>query len=220
MIPILYTTFNRLYYTKITLPALIERTPNGEIYVVDNGSTDGTQEYLKGLNLEHLTLNDSNLGVTEVMNLFFDETKDSEWIGKVDNDTLMPFGWLEELVRVASENEIDIVQAYHYFVSHNHVTWDDFKNCNGVINLDNGNLITHPYVGGSGIVIRREVIKGYIIPVELIFGWSYFQVGRPEIKKAFYSGVWADLLDMKNNNSYSDTADFEYYVETGRMTKH
>ena len=50
---ILYLTYNRLYYTQKTLPALLNSAENVkfQIRIVDNGSTDGTVEYLK--NLEH-----------------------------------------------------------------------------------------------------------------------------------------------------------------------
>ena len=80
-IPLLYTTFNRLEYTKRTLPRLIEATPEAEIYIVDNGSTDGTQEYLYSLDLQldtayrqrrRITYNAENIGIANVMNWFFE----------------------------------------------------------------------------------------------------------------------------------------------------
>ena len=110
------------------------------------------------------------------MNWFFDETKDSEWVAKVDNDTLMPFGWLEELVRVASENEIDIIQAKHYFINSHYGDWKYFEDNNKTINLNNGCLIPYQCVGGSGIAIRAGAIKDHIEPEELIWGWSFFQM--------------------------------------------
>ena len=50
-IDILFFTFNRLYYTQKTLPALLESvdTASCQIRIVDNGSTDGTVEYLQKL---------------------------------------------------------------------------------------------------------------------------------------------------------------------------
>ena len=51
-IDILFFTFNRLYYTQKTLPDLLESSDmvSYQIIIVDNGSTDGTVEYLQKLN--------------------------------------------------------------------------------------------------------------------------------------------------------------------------
>ena len=38
MIPVLFTTFNRLEFTKQTLPVLLKNTLEGKIIVIDNGS--------------------------------------------------------------------------------------------------------------------------------------------------------------------------------------
>ena len=48
---IIYLTFNRLYYTKKTLPALLNSSnlTSYKIRIVDNGSNDGTVEYLQQL---------------------------------------------------------------------------------------------------------------------------------------------------------------------------
>lgn len=46
-VDILYITFNRILYTRKTLPAMIENAGAGfSLTVVDNGSTDGTVKYL------------------------------------------------------------------------------------------------------------------------------------------------------------------------------
>ena len=64
---ILYLTFNRLYYTQTTLPALLESsdTASYQIRIVDNGSTDGTVKYLQKLNhprIERVIYNNKNEG--------------------------------------------------------------------------------------------------------------------------------------------------------------
>ena len=67
-IPILYTTFNRIGYTKETLPALIDSIGDeAEIYIVDNCSTDGTVEYLKNFKskkIKEVIFNSKNQGVS------------------------------------------------------------------------------------------------------------------------------------------------------------
>ena len=50
-VTIIILTWNGLAYTKRCLETLRERTtfPDYEVVVVDNGSTDGTVEYLRSL---------------------------------------------------------------------------------------------------------------------------------------------------------------------------
>ena len=85
-IPILFTAFNRLEYTKQCLTALSENTSNiGEIYIIDNASTDGTVEYLKSVsfsNVSTIIYNDENVGVAGAMNQFF-KMIDSEYLLKL-----------------------------------------------------------------------------------------------------------------------------------------
>ena len=50
-IHIIYFTFNRIYYTKKTHPAILDSSTNEQfqIRIIDNGSTDGTIKYLQNL---------------------------------------------------------------------------------------------------------------------------------------------------------------------------
>jgi len=232
-IPVLYTTFNRLEYTKRTLPRLIEAIPEADIYVVDNGSDDETLEYLwgftkcskvTGLILSNhdspfwLRINTSNIGIANVMNWFFEVTQSCEWVSKVDNDTMVPAGWLPKMIEAAKVGNIDVLQAKHHFVIARYKNWNEMEQDRTVENLNGcGKIVHYPFVGGAGIVIRRAAIKEDIKGSGHIFGWSVYQDTRPEIRSAFYPGVWIDLLDMADYNKHADDADMEYYVSTGRL---
>ena len=90
---ILYLTFNRLYYTQKTLPVLLESsdTASYQIYIVDNGSTDGTVEYLQNLNhprIEKVIYNKKNEGLVKPTKKFWAQSK-AELVGNIDNDILV-----------------------------------------------------------------------------------------------------------------------------------
>ena len=90
---ILYLTFNRLYYTQKTLPVLLESsdTASYQIYIVDNGSTDGTVEYLQNLNhprIEKVVYNKKNEGLVKPTKKFWAESN-AGLVGKIDNDILI-----------------------------------------------------------------------------------------------------------------------------------
>ena len=95
-VDILYITYNRLAYTKITLPALIENAgADFALTIVDNGSTDGTVDYLAEFarrhprQIKHICFLDKNTGISPPTNAFWRASR-AEFLGKVDNDTLVP----------------------------------------------------------------------------------------------------------------------------------
>ena len=93
-VQIIYLTFNRLYYTKITLPALLDSSNHisFQVRIVDNGSTDGTVEYLKSLNhprIEKIIYNKKNKGLVQPTKQFWKESN-ATFVSKIDNDILVP----------------------------------------------------------------------------------------------------------------------------------
>jgi GT2 family glycosyltransferase len=77
-------TYNRLELTKSTLESFYAKTNVDRHVFVDNGSTDGTQEYLRS-RYEHIFL-DSNHGITDAFVMAASQLKDYDFILKLDND--------------------------------------------------------------------------------------------------------------------------------------
>lgn len=107
MIDVLFVAWNRLEYTKTSLANLVETTNWGlvrRLIIHDDGSTDGTAEYLDGLYLAEKigrTVTHANTKIgspTGVMNCHID--RGAEFLAKVDNDAMMPPRWLDESLAV------------------------------------------------------------------------------------------------------------------------
>ncbi len=103
-------TWNRLELTRLCLESLLTRTPPGYgLTVVDNGSDDGTREYLLQLADAHphmrVRLLRRNMGVAVASNLAWDDAAGADCFVKLDNDVeiLDPL-WLERLMRLLAEN--------------------------------------------------------------------------------------------------------------------
>lgn len=100
---IVVVTFNNLPCTKRCLASVLERTdwPNYELWVVDNGSTDGTPEFLQELAQKdprvHLILNPDNLGFAAANNQALRQAK-GEFLVLLNNDTVVPKTWLSRLI--------------------------------------------------------------------------------------------------------------------------
>ena len=101
---------DRLNYTQRTFKALKETAGiEYDHFVLDNGSMDGTKEwlikhYIKDSHLKGLYLSPDNKGLWQGINIILKETnffKDYDLVLKLDNDAEFPFNnWLKNLVRV------------------------------------------------------------------------------------------------------------------------
>lgn len=101
----IYTlTKDRLDYTKRTFESL-RLTAGYEFdhFIVDQGSSDGTQEYLKEYKPNHLIQNDKNMGIPFASNQIVAEIKKGDYdiVVKVDNDVeFKTYGWLKAMVGI------------------------------------------------------------------------------------------------------------------------
>ena len=89
--------------TKPCVESIIKNTPEDiyELIIVDNGSSDGTPEYLRKLALKNdnvrLQLNPTNKGYSAGNNDGIKIAR-GEYIVLLNSDTLVPPGWLDSLL--------------------------------------------------------------------------------------------------------------------------
>ena len=109
---LMMVTYNRLDLTKKTLDDLKESIQQPyNLVVVDNGSIDGTPEWLTqefGQDpTVHLILLPNNTGIAVGRNIALRRADEigTKWYCTLDNDVLMPEGWLEESIDILSKNK-------------------------------------------------------------------------------------------------------------------
>src|SRR5262249_6804773 len=101
---IIIVTYNNLPLNKLCLESLLRNTeyPAYEIVVVDNTSTDGTPGYLRQMSSLHpnirIILNQKNHGFARANNQGITLSR-GEYIILLNNDTVVPPGWLSRLLR-------------------------------------------------------------------------------------------------------------------------
>jgi GT2 family glycosyltransferase len=110
-VSVIVLTWNGLEVTRRCLTTLLENTthPDFEVVVVDNGSTDGTVEYLHGLSGIRLVENGENLGFVGGNNVGIASTTND--VVLLNNDTEIIQGdWLERMQETAySAEDIGVV---------------------------------------------------------------------------------------------------------------
>ena len=107
---IVILTRNQLPYTQMCLQSIRDRTDEPyELIVVDNGSTDGTVEFLRSQAGVRLIENPDNRGFPAGCNQGIDAAE-GEHVLLLNNDTIVTTGWLDRLLRVLySDPQIGLV---------------------------------------------------------------------------------------------------------------
>jgi glycosyltransferase involved in cell wall biosynthesis len=114
MIEIFYLAYNRKEFTKASMQAMLANTDwnqVGKLVIYDDGSTDGTKEYLDSLDYPVETeIRGRRLGgPVAIMNDFIPGTR-NELFCKVDSDTMLPPFWLQECLKVMeASQELDLL---------------------------------------------------------------------------------------------------------------
>lgn len=102
MITTIIITYNRLKLTKQCVESYYDTVPNKghRLLIVDNQSTDGTQEWLKEQEISHI-INPQNYYLGKAWNIGFESIDyHNNWTGKIDNDAVFHQGWAENLYTV------------------------------------------------------------------------------------------------------------------------
>ncbi len=122
LVSIIILTFNQLKYTRECVDSIIKNTPEPhEIIFVDNGSTDGTIDWLNDLIKNNknykLILNNKNLGFSKGNNQGIEISK-GEFILLLNNDVVVTKNWLSGMLEcMNSAPDVGIVGPMTNFVS-------------------------------------------------------------------------------------------------------
>lgn len=109
---IITLTYNKLDYTKNFIESLYKFTKDFELIIVDNGSTDGTVEYLKSKPEIKLILNAENQGFSKGNNQGI-EIAQGEYVEFLNNDILLYPQWFEACEKVFQNEKAAFVSPRH-----------------------------------------------------------------------------------------------------------
>ena len=105
---ITFACYNQLDYTKQFIASLDrEEVDFSRIVAVDNGSTDGTREWLGQQGFGAVVLNERNLGCGAAWNQGALAIQ-SKWTVVMNNDVICAKGWLRNLLAAAEINQLHV----------------------------------------------------------------------------------------------------------------
>jgi GT2 family glycosyltransferase len=114
-VSLMMVTYNRLDLTKRMLDNFFQVTTSPyRLIIVDNGSTDGTPEYLSSLDKRestfcqgiYLKFNEKNKGIASGRNqgLKIASQFGDDYLGTLDNDIELPTNWLQNCIDIIAAN--------------------------------------------------------------------------------------------------------------------
>ncbi|MDG4582710.1 MAG: glycosyltransferase [Candidatus Competibacter sp.] len=114
-------TYNNCNLTQLCVESIFRNTtyPNYEVILVDNASSDDTRNYLRYLartsDRIKIILNDQNLGFAKANNQGL-KVATGELLVLLNNDTVVPRGWLDPLLKHLENPDIGLVGPVTNFV--------------------------------------------------------------------------------------------------------
>ena len=108
---VLFVAWNRLQFTKFAFEKLLENTNwdlVNQLVVYDDGSVDDTKQWLRNriklIGHVPVDFRTTQFGSPVAVMDDYVGSSSAEWFAKVDNDIVMPPGWLDALVQVVEED--------------------------------------------------------------------------------------------------------------------
>lgn len=178
---IIILTHNVLPMTQQCLESIRRYTDNYELIIVDNGSTDGTVEYLQAQSDVKLIRNERNLGFAKGCNQGL-EIASGDAVLFLNNDTIVTPHWLSRMRKVLNSDErIGIVGPVSNFVGGqqrirvNYTTIPEMEAFAETIARRNANVrIEVRWLSGFCMLVRRKVFQD-IGPFDERFGLGSYE---------------------------------------------
>ena len=198
-VDILMITWNRFDYAKRTIDNLLSTNDDFHLYWWDNGSVDGVAEYISGLDDERIVLkhrSDSNV-MQAIPTRWFLEQSRAAIIGKLDDDTLVPDGWIKTIsAAIQQHNKLGMVGCWTFWP-------EDFERNVGpaqkkIKTFGAHRILTNIGIGGTAFLMQKKLGLKYLVKDH---NGTAFPIDRERMSAGGYcSGwyfplIWAEHMD-------------------------
>lgn len=160
MIDILMITYNRAEYTRLSLSRLLDTCDDScRVWIWQNGNDPETlqtvSEWRDHPRVYRYHHSAENRKLRDPSNWLLSES-DGDYVSKVDDDCLVPDGWLETLREAhIREPRLGAVACWH-FLPEDYLSEVAAKK---ILKMSDGlRVMCHPWVGGSGFLLKRACV--------------------------------------------------------------
>lgn len=173
-VDLLLITWNRREYVEKTLEHLFRSNSDFRLYCWDNGSRDGTERIIAGLDDPRVVtryLSPENQ-MQRTPCLWFLEEARGDVVGKIDDDILLPDGWIERIAPlVRSEPRFGMLACWIYMPE----DWDEAAAAHKIIEVGGTRFFPNMWVAGQSFLARREALIRYVEPPGKGYGFPINQ---------------------------------------------
>jgi hypothetical protein len=199
VVDLLLITHNRLEYAHRTVANLFADPGRFRVFWWDNGSTDGTAEFCRDHQEARIAarhLSPANVMQTTPSRWFLDQSR-AMLIGKVDDDTLVPSGWVSTLgPAVAEHDELGMIGCWTYWM-------EDFDHHKAhavkkIVRVGRHEILRNIIIGGTAFLMRREYAEKYFVadPTGREFPIRRIEMTADGLISGWYFPlVWAEHMD-------------------------
>lgn len=212
MIQLCMVTWDRLNYTKKAIESVLNQDEeNFKLTIVDNGSKDGTVEYLKTLEDPRidLVLWERNKGLSTATHHVFKDSEE-DYLGRVDNDTILPPDWLRRCIEAHEGfDNFGFIGGFHF-------QKEDMKDIEPRIEIFDGiGAWRKPHIGGCSFLIKNEDYKKFgKIGGEGVMGLTDYQhkfTDAGKVNAYLYPFIWVDHQEDRRSPNNDRSQEYENY---------
>ncbi|MBD1939479.1 glycosyltransferase family 2 protein [Microcoleus sp. FACHB-68] len=164
-VDLLLITWNRREYVEKTLPTIFNDPSDFRLYCWDNGSQDGTADLIASINDPRVVkrqFNSENVGQYKPCMWFF-ETAASDVLGKVDDDILLPAGWVDRIApMLRKEPKFGMLGCWIFMPE----DWNEKLAQHNIVELSGERVFRCTTVAGQSFLARKEHLLRYSIADE------------------------------------------------------
>jgi glycosyltransferase involved in cell wall biosynthesis len=162
-VDLLLITWNRREYVEKTIPNLLASASDFRLYCWDNDSKDGTADLIASIKDPRVVarhFSKENVKQREPTLWFLDVAK-GDVGGKIDDDILLPDGWIERIAPlVRSEPRFGMLGCWIYMPE----DWDEAVAAPKIIEVGGQRVFRNSWIAGQSFLARLDLIRGYVIP--------------------------------------------------------
>ena len=159
-VDLLLITWNRRKYVEKMLPTLLDTPSDFRLYCWDNASQDGTADIIRSIDDSRVVkkhFHHENVGQYDPC-LWFYEVGTSDVVGKIDDDILLPPGWIERFApMIRKEPRFGMIGCWICMPE----DWDESIAEKNIIELSGERIFRSISKAGHSFLARKEYLIRY-----------------------------------------------------------